>query len=388
MYSNQLSDFNKLKEHKYYLGYHAIDNNKKVIDKLFPLDSADVFDTMIVWNINDMSVEGYVLFQDSVKLLEILPPHSSMFFRIEATDFTGVTFKHSFVITRITKEIQNVNNPIIKLEFIDEYYYSMSNTYISKAYSKSTFSSALKSIIEKDIKSNIFYEKPCHFSNTTTVYPSLVVPGNKSIISFLYQRELLDDCLFFQTRNNLVLINSNEVYSNAVKLKDTLVFVSSNADIGNPFEIRGLKILYMDKLNYNTFLPNSAVYESDPTTKSIYKTLVDVGTCKSIIGDSSTLLQLNSTSGVKNVDSSINVYSRLYNIKLNEIAVVELDVNGSFMYNLLFNVSLNVGSNIESFKKYMPYINGEYTITKIIDRMEKGHFTQKLILSRPGYSKG
>jgi hypothetical protein len=36
----------------------------------------------------------------------------------------------------------------------------------------------------------------------------------------------------------------------------------------------------------------------------------------------------------------------------------------------------------------MPYINGEYTITKIIDRMEKGHFTQKLILSRPGYSKG
>jgi hypothetical protein len=311
-----------------------------------------------------------------------------MFFRIEATDFTGVTFKHSFVITRITKEIQNVNNPIIKLEFIDEYYYSMSNTYMSKAYSNTTFSSALDSIIEKHITNKVFYKKPCHFSKTKAKYTSLVIPGNKSIISFLYQRELLDDCLFFQTRNNLVLINSDEVHSKAVKLKDTLVFVSSDVNMGNPFEIRGLKILYMDKLNYNTFLPNSAVYESNPTTKSIYKTIVDVGTCKAIIGDSSKLLQLNSTSGVKHADHSSKVYARLYNIKLNEIAVVELDVNGSFMYNLLFNVSLNIGSNIESFKKYMPYINGEYTITKIIDRIEKGHFTQKLTLSRPGYSKG
>lgn len=384
MYANQLNSFNKLKESRYFIGYRGSSG-----DKLFPLDSSEVYDATIIWDINDMSVEGYILFQDTMKIMEVLPPHSSMFLQFKITDLAGNKFQHSFVVTKISKELQNVNNTIIKIEFIDEYYFMMSNMYLSKGFKNIKFSKVLKETLEnkQHTKGNIFQPKPCNFSNTKQEYESLLLPGNKSLISFVYHRELLDSCLFFQTRNNLVLINSNEIYSNSVKLSEGLKFVSEDMNTGSPFEIRGLKVLYMDKLNYNTFLPDSISYESSAIGKTITKHQINVFDSKKDIGDSSVLVQLNSTIGNKLSENSKNINKRIYDIKLNDGVIIEIDVSGLFIYNLLYTVSLNVYSSMEHIKKFMPYISGEYTITKIVDRLEKGFFTQRLTLSRPGYKK-
>ena len=91
------------------------------------------------------------------------------------------------------------------------------------------------------------------------------------------------------------------------------------------------------------------------------------------------------TEGLKIYPYKHSIFEGIYNTRLLESSSLGIEVNGMFSHNLLQKVKFDSNSTIEKLKGKMPFVNGTYYITKIIDRIIGGSiFGQYITISRAG----
>lgn len=362
-------------------------------NKVINIDPANIVDAQFTWDANDMCVEGYVLFDDVYRVSEMLPPVNTILFRMSGTDFSGMTYEEKFVITRIEKQYSNNRKMSVMIELIDTAYYYLGNTYVSKGYNNIRIDQIAKDIVSnRSIFPNGITQKLINFYPTNNTYENMVIPTERPFTAFIKQKELTDGFSFYQSRKEIVMLSHDkiethlpDIYGNGEGIKFTFDDVD---DTINPFKIKTLRFIPSDNLLFNAVLPDTMVYQFDQSNMSNPDVRIkDVGRFSKTLGDDSTLLSMNSTTGFKRLEATNHdSIDRFYKFKLLENYLIEITVSGMFAYELLWKVGLELKSTIDGHKNMMPYVNGGYTILKIVDKYQGTSFNQIITLGRVGVS--
>lgn len=384
-----VSHFDSLKQIGYYIAY--VDNTG--IEKTFPIEAGNMADIQINWDSTELYVEGYCLFNDQMKLTEMLPATTNFYFKIKVSDFTKSVYEEEFIITRIERQLSNNKNLTVKFTFVDRVYYYLANTFVSRGYNDVTSTDVIKDIIEdKKLFPKGLTRKTLNFNKSPVVYSELVIPTNKPFVAFIKAKELRDGFSLIQSRSALTTISHEHLESYLPDLYGDgkgIKFVYDNVmDEMNPFKIKNIKFLSSDNLLFNATLPDCVSYEFKQGDMSKPIVMInDVGTYSNSIGDTSTLLSLNSTTGFRRVEvTSQDSIKRFYKFKLLETTLIEITVTGMFFYQLLWKVGLDLKTTADGYQGKMPYVNGAWHILKIVDKYSGTNFNQVITLGRVGIS--
>jgi hypothetical protein len=394
MFKNSISQENSLKNITYSIGYQT--KNK---DTFMPLNVPDIHDCQVNWDINDTYVDGYIIFEDKAGIFANIPPHNTMIFKIEGVDAFNVIGKNIFIVTKIEHHKNDTFTTVFKLEFVDVVYYYMLNSYIGRGYTSTTVSNIIKDYLtDPKLIGNIKRQFPIiNIEDTDVIYENIVVPVHKPFLSFVHNREIFDSFLFYSTRLGTALVKSNNIPNRYVKLVEGdkgAIFKMHNPDVpldvNNPFLIHKIQILSLDLLSTCVNLPDTIVSNFNYITKKIENKIVVHSNIATDMDSSSYLISYARTNGVKSVEMPNNAgygaFSRIYSTNALENILIEIEVTGSFAYNLLFKVGIDIPSNIQIEKNISTnfILSGEYVILKIVDKFKSGHFTQILTLGRAG----
>jgi hypothetical protein len=385
-----ISHFDSLKQIGYYIAY----KDNKGVEQTFPIEASEMGDLQINWDSNELYVEGYCLFNDIKRYTEILPAVTNFYFKIKAQDFAQNTYEEEFIITRMERQLSGNKNLSVRITFIDRVYYYLGNTFVSKGYKNTTSTAIIKDIInDTKLFPKGLTRKTLNFFDSNVVYPELAIPTNKSFVAFIKTKEIRDGFSLIQSRKALTTISHNHLgekylpdyYGDGKGIKFTYDDV---ADEMNPFKIKNIKFLTTDNLLFNAALPDCVSYVFDQGNMSNLSYLKnDVGVYSNSIGDTSTLLAINSTTGFKRMEvTSQDSIKRFYKFKLLETSLIEITVAGQFFYELLWKVGLDLKSTADGFQGRMPHVNVAWHIIKIIDKYNGTNFNQVITLGRVGIS--
>lgn len=385
---------NRVKNVIYSIGYA---NTNKL--KGFIIDVHDVHDCQINWDIGELYTDGYMIFEDSLGVFSTTTHTSSMIFTIETIDSFNVSEKLEFAITSIQQHREDAYKHAMRIEFIDSISFYMLNCYYGKGYTNSKVSDIIKDYLTNDkiISPNgRLYFQPFNIQDTAKTYDSIVVPQHNSFFSFVYSREIRDAFLVYNTRKGMNLLDINNIQSNILKLSkdisEGIVFTMDDTkfpmEVNNPFIIHSLKIQSIDALSNVANLPVMLTRDFDyANKKSIDEVIAQPIVAQSL--DSSSVPSVGAyTVGTKQLEfqNSSNAINRIYATKLLENVLIEIEVTGSLMYNLLFGVSVNIPTHAQLSNTTISNksLSGEYTILKIVDKFSQGSFNQFLTLGRIG----
>lgn len=384
-----VSHYDALKQVGYYFSY-TVDGKEEAIK----IEHANIADLQINWNSTELFVDGYLIFKDTFRLTEVLPPVTNIYFKIKAYDFTwnntddgSSKYEESFIITRIERQLSANKDLTVRIDFLDKLYYYLSNTYVGKGYNSIKSTDVIKDILQEI---PITPNRKLNILSSNVEYDNLVIPQNKPFVSFIKAKELSDGFSFIQSRYTLSTISHgimNKAFPSLYKNGEGLKFVYDDINNeANPFKIKTIKFLSSDNLLFNVALPDCISYEFNQgdMSKPIRK-IKDVGGFSESIGDSSTLVKINSTIGFKRIEvSHQDGIDRFYKFKLLETSLIEITVSGMFFYELFYKVGLELKSTIPGMKTQMPYVNGTYHILKIVDKFNGTNFNQIITLGRVG----
>lgn len=364
--------------------YYAIllySNGKKTE---IPIDPANISDCTFIWDYNDLCVEGYVIFNDTQKVTELLPPHNGICFKASLKDYFGVKFERVFKVTKIDRDFNGQSVGTIKFELVDEYYNMLANTFISKGYSNVKSTDVIKDILT----SSDLISTPLTITVKDTpknTYENYVVQGDKNLLYVLNNMQKFDDLLIINARKGIVVMPTDSIGSLAPDLSNIVKFSPTQTQEYSPYAVKNFKILQGDMLVQNAMLPSCVTYQVD--TKKITKEEHSTKISHEKSGLKTTLT-LDDSSGIKGkkiFPYLHNIVDSIYNTEILESSAIEIEVAGLFNHNIMCKVSFNANSSIESFKAKMPYITGEYFITRIIDHISSGNvFSQTITLGRIG----
>ncbi|QPX63590.1 hypothetical protein F356_077 [Campylobacter phage F356] len=374
------SDFKIMPE-----AYYAIllySNNKK---SELPLDPANISDFTIIWDYNDLCVEGYVIFNDTQKITELLPPHNGICFKVSLKDHFNIKFERVFKVTKIDRDFEGQSVATIKFELVDEYYNMFANTFISKGYNNVKSTDVIKDIFST--KSDLI-STPLNIIIKDTpknTYENYVIQGNKNLLYLLNNMQKFDDLLIINTRKGIVIMPTDNIGKLAPDLSKVVKFSPTQTQEYSPYSVKDFTLIQGDMLTQNAILPPSITYQVDSKriTKEEHNTKISHG--KSGLKTSLTINDKDGIQGIKIFPYLHNIVDSIYNTEILESSAININVAGMFNHNLMCKVSFDANSSIETLKSKMPYVTGEYFITKIIDHISSGNvFTQTITLGRIG----
>lgn len=391
-----VSHFDSLKQVGYYFSYFVEGKEKQIA-----LEHANVVDVQINWDVNELCVEGYVIFNDTYRTTEIMPPMVDIFFKIKASDFTfdgknnnsKSTYEETFIITKMSREISNNKNLIVRVDFIDRLYFYMANTYLGKGYNNKKSTEVIESILtNKEGFGDIgnISKRTLNINHSDIVYDGIVIPQHQPLTAFIKSKELKDGFSFFQSRYSINSLSHNKLNAYLPDLYQKgkgIVFTYDDNDAEyNPYKIKTIKFLTADTFMLNVLMPDCIAYEFNQDNMSNpNKAFMNIANLAQDLDDSSTLTRLKATRGfrrtlVTNMDS----IQRFYKFKLLENTLIEITVSGMFFYELFWKVGIDLKSTIDGYKGKMPHVNGGYRILRIIDKFSGTNFNQVITLGRVG----
>lgn len=359
------------------------------------LDSGNVLDCQITWDVNDISCMGGLVFQDSTEIFSLIPPHASLKLSIKYKQYLSSSntdkpfdFERLFSVTRIERGVKGSNKSMIKLEFIDVHYFYMSRRYKSKGYVNTKFSTILKDILAED---STMPSINVSSIETEKTHDSIVVPANKSFIHFVYNMEYRDGFSLINDKSCFNIINASDYMS---LLKDfskasAITFTTNQDNPNNPFYIKEYKMLMLDSFANNSMLPNTVISHFDYANKGVSEKLIlnDV-LSQNLKVDDNPLVGSTLTIGFKkfeyHTDNFYSYVNRLHSFKLLETILLEITVSGNTMYGLYDIVNINITNPIDGITNANMLYSGNYIILKIVDKIEGTFFNQIITLGRVG----
>lgn len=345
------------------------------------LDVADITDCVIIWDYSIFLVEGYILYKDSAKYLEFIPPTNDIKIKIYGKDKVGITFERIFTVTSINKDLSDSKFVGSKIEFMDEYSNMINNTYISKGYNNKNATEIINDILQTSplITTPLKVISP---NKDLPKYENYVIMGNKSLAANINNLENQDNAILINQRKHISFIKTDKLGELTPDVSNGIVFSNDPQYENTPFFASNVQINYSNNLNNNIVLQDSVSYQVD-TKKIIIKQHTTKESHKNLNLDTKVALS-GGFNGKKIFAYSNNIMDRLYNLYSLMDASITVETAGNFSVNLLQKVSYKSNSTVEKVKGKMPYITGQYYVTKIIDRIQGGNFNQLITLGRIG----
>ena len=374
-----ITDFNQLKEAKFSI--YLTDKGKELE---LELDAANVADFAISWDYSDILVQGYILFEDVFQYTEIIPVGNGFNLKISLKDFFGNEFNKTFVVTKVTKQMQGQSSKLIaKLDFVNIYYNMLANTFLSKGFENKKSTEILEDILKTGEKLLPDSSKIEVVKSDEEPIKQYVVKGSQSLLKELRQIQAEYNLLTVSNRSSITILPTNKISSCSPDFTGISVFSPNPTYEYSPFFVKTFDILGNNSFNHNIILPKCKTF--NVTNKKITKKEHSDETAHSNLGLSSTLTMKDGTEGLKIYPYKHSIFEGIYNTRLLESSSLGIEVNGMFSHNLLQKVKFDSNSTIEKLKGKMPFVNGTYYITKIIDRIIGGSiFGQYITISRAG----
>ena len=349
-----------------------------------PIDSANVADFVIMWDYSNILVQGYILYEDMFQHIELLPPGNGLHLKVKITDAFSVVFERTFRIINISKQMKGQSSKaVVKLEFVDEYYNMLVNTFVSKGFKDKSATEIIEEVLKDGEK---LISTPLNLVNikSENKIPEYVVKGSQSLLKEIRQIQSENNLIISQGRKTLLICPTDKLGTIAPDLTGTTVFSTNQTDENSPFFVRNFDVGSNNSFNHNLILPKCKTYQCDG--KNITTQEHSDEESHKTIGLGSKLSVKEGTAGeAKIYPWRHDVFSSIYNTRILESSQIKIEVNGCFVHSLLQKVKFQSNSTVEKIRAKMPYVNGTYFITKIMDRLMGGRqFGQFITLGRIG----
>lgn len=348
-------------------------------NEIIDIDASKVFELVTRFSYNRGYVSGYIKLQDTISVFEFVGAYNYIFLRVIAKDCLGLEYDSVYSLTRIEKQNSN-HGAIVYCEFIDEFAYALNSTFISAGYKKASTPKVLAGIYQKLMDKKIFvHKKGLNIpSDGFKEHEELVIPGNKSVFAWGLHRSAIDDFVIIDGRNGVSILKSSDLWSKSI---DSKIELKKLLKAATPFSIREVSLV-QDAINSTLYLPDYVSFFTKSNTINLEANSLSL--CAKELGASVLFPQINSQIGVKLTDRN---YKSIYNMQTFETIKLKVTLNsGSYIYNLMQKLKIEVPSALSLKGFETPMLNGEYVITAIEDRITAGILNQTLTLSRPGVS--
>ena len=349
-------------------------------NEIIEIDASKVFELVTRFSYSRGYVSGYIKLQDTISVFEFVGAYNYIFLRVIAKDCLGLEYDSVYSLTRIEKQNSN-HGAVVYCEFIDEFAYVLNSTFLSVGYKNASTPKVLAGVYQKLMDKKIFvHKKGLNIpSDGFKEHEELVLPGNKSVFAWGLHRSVIDDFVLIDGRDGISIIKSSDLWSKSINSKIELKQVLKAS---TPFNIREVRLV-QDAINSTLYLPDSVAFSTNSNTIIFESNSLDL--CAKEIGASLLFPQINSQIGVKLTDSTNKT---IYNMKTFEMIKLKVTLNsGSYIYNLMQKLKIEVPSALSLKGFETPMLNGEYVIIAIEDRITAGILNQTLTLARPGVSK-
>jgi hypothetical protein len=363
------------------------------------IDPANVAECQLVWDVSDISVLGSIVFTDVNDVFALLPITANMTITIKAKQSLSnkannrYDINKTFVICKLEKNVKGLAKVAIRIEFCDMHFYYFSNLYKSKGYKNITLGEIITDVLTNAKIGTGTITKPNIFFNSNAVKKhTMVIPGNKSFLNFLYNAEYVFNANIVNNRGGLSVYNTTD-YISILKANsyDKYITLTSDPNDNSPFYIKDFKVMDLDAYTYNSVMPITGVSTFDYSNKGAFLKIVSPDAISAGLSlGKDKLRPLGSTIGFKHVESGIsnfdNVVRKLYSFKLIENTLIEVVVSGNFVFDLYRAIDVKMGNTISDITTYNTAQSGTYVILKIVDKFQNGFFNQIITLGRAGIS--
>lgn len=349
-------------------------------NQIIDIDASKVFELVTRFSYSRGYVSGYIKLQDTISVFEFVGAYNYIFLRVIAKDCLGLEYDSVYSLTRIEKQNSN-HGAVVYCEFIDEFAYVLNSTFISAGYKNASTPKVLAGVYQKLMDKKIFvHKKGLNIpSEGFKEHEELVIPGNKSIFAWGLHRSVIDDFVLIDGRNGISILKTSDLWNKSI---DSKIELKQVLKASTPFNIREVRLV-QDAINSTLYLPDSVAFSTDSNTISFQSNSLSL--CAKDLGASLLFPEINSQIGVKLTDST---YKSIYNMKTFEMIKLKVTLNsGSYIYNLMQKLKIEVPSALSLKGFETPMLNGDYVIIAIEDRITAGILNQTLTLARPGVSK-
>jgi len=355
------------------------------------LTDEDLMSCEISWDSSKFGIEGNILIKDNLDILNQIQPNYETTLTIYAKDSFDNFFQKEF---RIVKSEELFVNKIkmLNFTFIDNIYYVLNSTYISKSYCNTTLTDILN-----DYLKYLNLETNTNFTITNKI-EFIVVPQHISFLEWFLKELEKEGCTIYQDRYGMHLKKYSELYPTKLETLDKV----DNSNISHKltqnvpsehyiFKIHELKINFNNLLNkppissykfYN--FDKKTIQEHNSTLKDVYTNYKlntydnsDMQTNYGIKYNT----QQHSTSNY--LEKELSVFSKNENI--------EVILYGNIKYNkFYFNYNVDLAgslNHIQGRNEGNIVQSGIYTCYKVQDKFIGGKLIQKLSLSRIDFTE-
>jgi hypothetical protein len=346
----------------------------------------DIRDLEIHWQINEIYTVGSLKWVDSVHMIEHKPLKVNDIMDLYWKDASGETYKQKFVITEVQDVRTEIRQNIGAIRFIDQNTIEFLKTYHSKGFTHNKMDEICKFYIGKykkdkepkyDITKKVWGNEQGDDSN------SHVVPGDRSLMNNFYRFMAEGDFIIYQDREHIVLTEWKKITSKSA-LDHKLKFVPENMSyMGKMGEYKSAPA---NGLAANIIMPDHKTVRIDHTKgKKLIKSDLDYKKARDDSGKTGATdvewVQGNGTRVIGYSTNTSDSHDYSYKKYVNNMVLAEVIVPGWSKRNIgdiieLQMETLNINEDIDK------NMSGKWVITKMIDKVAQGHFTQLLTIAR------
>lgn len=365
--------------------------------------SEDILSLELRFSFNKPFVEGTLSFKDTYGIADTGLFDGTTTIKIYASDVYNERFSRTFRIVSVQNDEYNERFKSYTVQLIDEIYYKLVNTYISKSFTGNpidAFKAYMKELeLDTYLEDNIMTATYDSFDGDNY---SFVVPQDRSILEFFLYEFEKQGIRFWQSRKNINVkyVNFSELESIQIKNPDSnaLEDIRYTNDTDNTlygFKIHDFTVSYNQILSSNLELPAKTHYAYNPLTKSMDTTTTNLSDAyNSIKLNDMDMSGLQQTTG-KRFDTDADVFLGEQQLNIENVYIknniVDIVVPGNFKYNIVGNLAdvrlkgnlIMKSSNLEGDV----FHSGKYVIVGVSDRYAGDKLVQKLSLRRLDFQK-
>jgi len=179
------------------------------------IDDKDMFEEDVIsldinYDFNKFAISGEMNIKDSFGLEHFDMLYGKSKITIYGMDLHKGTFLRTFVITNTVVDTFNERFKMLRITFVDELYFKLSNTYMSKSFKNTDMISALEEYFEElemdgyfNINDYFSVNKIEKFIDSIDVKEDFAVPHNVSLLDFFVKYFNYYGLRFFQTRSGV-----------------------------------------------------------------------------------------------------------------------------------------------------------------------------------------
>ena len=336
-------------------------------------------------------IEGSIILKDSFALSELDIFDGKTILDFYGRDSHGDIFKRKFRIISIKNDEENERFKKYHMAFVDNIYYELINTYLSKSF-KTDPITALKEYIDHLGLSEIMSENKVELLADSLEAYNFVVPQDRSVLEFLMYEFKQNGLKFWQDKSTLNIKKIN--YQTLEYVKDingnNAIYTNNTANNDYVFKIQDYSHEYNNILKSNINKPVIEHLAFDQTKKVIDRTttnLVDIYDDLKL--NDKDLSDLQHTTG-KRYETDVAILKDKQVLELQDEFTrnnkLEIVVSGNYKYNVigkLANIQLKANPYME---KYVgegdKFHSGTYFIHSIKDRYFGDKILSKITLYR------